>query len=129
MTWRCIMSRCRPALAVAVALFLSLNTVVAEDLATMLTYVSKDANALMIVNVKDLLDSPVGQREGWRAKLGQDTLLGSIPLADQAETVVVTSKLLPGSLQNRWELVLISTSKPYVLADLAQAEKSQVQTI
>jgi len=107
----------------------TIQPAVAEDLATMMTYVSKDANALMIVNLKSLLDTPVAQRENWRAKLSQGTLLGSLPLPDLADTVVVSSKLLPGSLQNRWELVLISTSKPYSLHDIAEAEKQPLQKI
>jgi hypothetical protein len=101
----------------------------AEDLATMMTYVPKDANALMIVGLKDLLGSAVGQRENWRAKAAQGALMGILPLPDLTDTVVVSSKLMPGTLQHRWEVVLISTTKPYDFTEIAQAEKAEIQTI
>ena len=36
----------------------------AEDLATMLTFVPKEANALMVVDVKGMMSSPMAAKEG-----------------------------------------------------------------
>src|SRR5262249_31812555 len=82
---------------------------VGEDLATMLTYVPKEANALMAVDIKGLMASPMAGKEGWRKKVSEDTAVNLLPFPDTAELVVVAEQLQPGSLQGKWELVLIAT--------------------
>ena len=107
----------------------SSTTVFAEDLATMLTYVPKEANALMAVHVKGMMASPMAAKEGWKKRITEETIIGLLPFPETAEYAVVTEQLQPGSLQGKWELVLISTTKPYSFQDIAKAEKSEIESI
>lgn len=100
----------------------------AEDLNTMLSYVPKEANVVMAINLKKMMDSPVAVKEGWKKK-AEETLLGLLPFPDAAETVVVAEQLLPGTLQNKWELVLISTDRAFSFLDIARAEKAEIESI
>ncbi|MFT3879911.1 MAG: hypothetical protein QM703_09655 [Gemmatales bacterium] len=101
----------------------------AEDLPTMLTFVPKDANAIMAVNIKGVLAAPMAEKEGWKKKVTEETMIGVLPFPETAEHAVVAQLLMPGTLQGKWELVLISTNKPYSFADIAKAEKAEVETI
>lgn len=108
--------------------FFSVNAL-AEDLATMLTFVPKDANALMALNIKAVLSAPMAEKEGWKKKITEESMIGVLPFPETAEHAVVAELMMPGTLQGKWELVLISTSKPYSFSDIAKAEKAEVETI
>lgn len=101
----------------------------AEDLAALLNYVPKDANVVMAVDLKSLMASPVAIKEGWKQKVADETMIGILPFPDTAEYAVVAELLQPSTLQGKWELVLISTSKPYSMQDIAKAEKAEIETI
>lgn len=100
----------------------------AEDLNTMLSYVPKEANVVMAIDMKKMLNTPVAVKVGWKKK-AEETLLGLLPFPDSAENVVVAEQLLPGTLQNKWELVLISTDKQFSFFNIARAEKAEIETI
>lgn len=100
-----------------------------EDLPTMLSYVPKEANALMAINLKGLMASPMASKEGWKKKVAEETMISLLPFPDTAEFVVVAEQLQPGSLQGKWELVLITTNKPFSLPDIAKAEKAEIEAI
>lgn len=114
--------------AILVGSLLSVS-VSAEDLAAMLTFVPKDANALMAVHVKGVMSAPMAEKEGWKKRIAEETMIGVLPFPDTAEYAVVAQQLLPGTLQGKWELVLISTTKPYSFADIAKAEKVDIESI
>lgn len=101
----------------------------AEDLNTLLSFVPKDANVVMAVDLKALMASPVAAKESWKQKVAEETMIGTLPFPETAEYAVVAELLQPGTLQSKWELVLISTNKPFALADVAKAEKADVETI
>lgn len=101
----------------------------AEDLATLLNYVPKEANLIFAADLKGLLASPVADREGWKKRLAEETMVGVLPFPETAEYAVVAEQLQPGTLQGKWELVLISTSKPFSLPDIAKAEKAEIEAI
>ncbi len=101
----------------------------AEDLATLMNYVPKEANLILAVDLKSLLASPVANREGWKNRLIEETMVGVLPFPETAEYAVVAEQMKPGTLQSDWEVVLISTSKPFSLPDIAKAEKAEIEAI
>jgi hypothetical protein len=101
----------------------------AEDLSTMVNYVPREANALLVVDFKNLMASPMAEKEGWKKRVAEGTMVGLLPYPETAEYALVAEQLLPGTLQSKWELVLISTSKPYSLPDIAKSEKAEIESI
>lgn len=101
----------------------------AEDLAAILNYVPKEANALMVIDLKGLMATPMAAKEGWKKRVAEETTIGVLPFPETAEYAVVAEQLQPGSLQGKWELVLISTSKPFSFPDIAKAEKAEIEAI
>lgn len=101
----------------------------AEDLATLINYIPKEANVVLAIDLKSLMTSHMAEKEGWKKKVAEETMVGLLPFPETAEYALVAEQLQPGTLQNKWELVLISTSKPYSLPDIAKAEKAEIEAI
>ncbi|HMO36499.1 MAG TPA: hypothetical protein PKA06_10695, partial [Gemmatales bacterium] len=101
----------------------------AEDLATLRQYIPREANLVFAVDLKGLLGSPVANREGWKNRITEETMVGLLPFPETAEYAVIAEQLQPGTLQSKWELVLISTNKPFALLDIAKVERAEIEAI
>ncbi len=87
------------------------------------------ANALVVVNLKDILASPFAQKEQWDKFLPLDILGGSVPLPKNAETSVLAAHLEPGTLKSQRDLALIQGGPFPAFKDLVKIENGSEETI
>ena len=96
----------------------------------LLKRVPERSNALMLVNVDGLFDSPMGRREGWREK-AQANHRGGLGLSADVSKTAVAVGLNFHSMQERWKVGLVQLRRdvPLKLDDLAAREGGYVETI
>lgn len=95
----------------------------------LLKRIPDQTNALMLVDVDGLLDSPFGKAEQWREKLADrpTTLLG---VSTDAARVVVATSINPRTLEERWKLGMVETTQaPPSPSVLAKREGGYVEEI
>jgi hypothetical protein len=78
----------------------------ADVAAELLPLVPEDANALVIIRVQKLLDSPRAQREKWREKQDADFLAGSVSIGTWFDTVVRGAKVTAAEPGGVWSVGL-----------------------
>ncbi len=87
------------------------------------------ANALIAVNLKDVLASPFAQKEQWDKFLPVDILGGSVPLPKNADISILASNLEPGTLHSRRDIALIQGGPFPPFNELAKIEKGIEETL
>ncbi|MFT3881227.1 MAG: hypothetical protein QM703_16380 [Gemmatales bacterium] len=87
------------------------------------------ANALIAVNLKDVLASPFAQKEQWDKFLPIDILGGSVPLPKNADVSILASNLEPGTLKSRRDIALIQGGPFPPFNELAKIEKGIEETL
>src|SRR5437868_3253712 len=80
------------------------------------------ANALLLVDVDGLLDSPLGRREKWREQAA-DRPTGVLGASADASKFAVAAGVDLGSLEERWKIGMLETrTSPPRLSVLASRE-------
>jgi hypothetical protein len=97
----------------------------------LLKRIPDQANALMLVDVDGLLDSPYGKREQWRDKL-TDRPTSLLGVSTDASRLVVATSIDPRTLDERWKLGMLQTKldppKPSVLANREGGYVEEIET-
>ena len=96
----------------------------------LLKRIPEQSNALMLVNVDGLFDSPMGRRENWRQKALANHR-GGLGLAADVSKAAVAVGMDFHSMQERWKVGLVQLRRdvPVKLDDLAAREGGYVETI
>ena len=96
----------------------------------LLKRIPEQANALMLVNVDGLFDSPMGRREDWRRE-ALENQRGRFGLAPEFSKIAVAVGLDFSSMQERWKLGMVQLRHdvPIKLEDQAAREGGYVETI
>lgn len=88
-------SACR-LLTLLLVSWVTCGPLVAQDRATeLLRFVPDDANAIAIVRLQELVDSPVGRDEDWQTSRTANYLEGSVTLPPWVTTLVRASHVRP----------------------------------
>lgn len=96
----------------------------------LLKRIPERSNALMLVNVDGLFDSPMGRREGWRQKALANGG-GGLGFGGDVSRAAVAVGMDFHSMQERWKVGLVQLRRdmPVKLDDLAAREGGYVETI
>jgi hypothetical protein len=96
----------------------------------LLKRIPAQANALMLVNLDGLFDSPMGRREQWREKAVQD-FQNRFGLAAEFSKIAVAVGLDFNSMQERWKIGMVQLRHdvPIKLENRAAHEGGYVETI
>ena len=96
----------------------------------LLKRIPEQSNALMLVNVDGLFDSPMGRRENWRQKALANRG-GGLGLAADVSKAAVAVGMDFHSMQERWKVGLVQLRRdvPVKLDDLAAREGGYVETV
>lgn len=122
-------SACR-LLTLLLVSWVTCGPLVAQDRATeLLRFVPDDANAIAIVRLQELVDSPVGRDEDWQTSRTANYLEGSVTLPPWVTTLVRASHVRPGVPGGEWSVGLLTLPRTFELEGLASREASSVQTI
>jgi hypothetical protein len=101
----------------------------AAEMRELLPLLPKDANALVVLQIRELTNSPRGQKEGWAAQHETEFLVGAANIPPWVELFVRASREHPGAGGPAWTTVLIPLPEGYNMEDLARREGTEVQQI
>src|SRR5690348_7175469 len=91
--------------ALTCAVIASVNSIAAADIAALLPRVPAEAHALVAINVRSVLDSPVGKAQGCGTKQGARPLF----LPQHAASVVFAANFNFAQAETDWEVGLVET--------------------
>ncbi|QDU38930.1 hypothetical protein Mal4_32620 [Maioricimonas rarisocia] len=100
-----------------------------DELNELMEYLPDDANALIVVRVKDILESPRAMQEDWAKTQQQQFLAGAEVIPPWTELLVRASHLHAGDTGGGWSVALLAASKEINIQDVAAHEHATVQTI
>ncbi|MFG0335434.1 MAG: hypothetical protein ACF8TS_18910 [Maioricimonas sp. JB049] len=99
------------------------------ELNELMEYVPDDANALVVVRVKDILESPRATQEDWATAQQQQFLAGAEVIPPWTELLVRASHFHAGDAGGGWSVALLAASKEVDIRNVATHEHTTVQTI
>src|SRR5262245_62957478 len=102
----------------------------APPAADMLKRLPENTNAIVIVQVSEILKTPRAIREGWGKNNQQvEFLAGALPIYPTIDRVVVGSQFDPHNPGHSWYAAIIATNKPVSMEKLAERHQSTVEEL
>jgi hypothetical protein len=99
----------------------------AQTPAKLLRWVPADANAVIVIDVKALLHSPLAQRENWRKQAGDRFANQEISIPPESLRAVMATQLdLGGTLHPIWELGILELEHTPSFALIARRDGGQL---
>ena len=114
------------AVIVSVLVASGLSAQAADDISTLIRYVPKSANALIILRVRDLLNTPRAKRERWAEKAEEKFLAGAAAVPPWVDNLVRASHFHPGSSLSSWSVAVVASSRPIDMSLVARRERVDV---
>jgi hypothetical protein len=102
-----------------------------EDVAILLKRVPEWANALTVVRLKALLESPRGVREGWAAKYELGYLDGAVRIPPSVKTMVLATQFQvhDSVAATTVGVALLNKNRSLALRNLASREGGEIETV
>jgi len=102
-----------------------------DDVRILLRRVPESSDALLIVRLKALLDSPRGQQENWSAKYQLGFLHGAVRIPPSVRSLVIASEIHPGpsTTSTTFGVALLNSRKRISMSALAVKEGGQLTTV
>src|SRR5262245_1165966 len=100
-----------------------------QDVSALLRYVPSDANTLSVLRVKELIQSPRGQKEGWAQKHESEFMQGAVTIPPWVEVMVRASYVRPGTQGGEWTVVVLPLPAGADISLVAKREGSEVQDL
>jgi hypothetical protein len=100
-----------------------------DDVRILLRRVPESADALLIVRLRTLLDSPRGQQENWAAKYQLGFLHGAVRIPPSVRSLVIASEIHPTSTSTTFGVALLNSRKRISMPALAAKEGGQLTTV
>jgi len=101
----------------------------AQDVAQLLKYLPDDANAIVVLRVRELLESPRAQREGWADEAEAKFLAGSMTVPPWIDRFVRGTYIRPGTRDEPRSVAVLASSRPIRMGLVAQREEALLETI
>lgn len=92
----------------------------ADEFAALARYLPDDANAVIVVNAESLYASPLGQKEGWKAKYVDAFEAAPLVLPPSAVRCVLAAEFDLDTLRPAWEAAAMHLSTHPTVADIAK---------
>jgi hypothetical protein len=105
-----------------------LSTAQADD-AKLLSLIPPGANAIAIIDVDKIINSPMGTKEHWKDKLKDAYAAKPLVVPPSASRIVLASLINPSTMQPAWEVSLIELKSAPSMKKIAGAEGGFVDTI
>ena len=93
------------------------------DAAALAKRLPAGANVIAYIDVESVLNSKMGVKEGWRAKLKDAYASGPLVVPPSAQHVMMASWLEPNGMQPMWEVSLIELKTTPSLERIAKDQK------
>lgn len=112
-----------------ITLALSLFTTQAAPQENILARLPDWTNALVAVDLKNILASPIAQREAWDRLSPSEFLGSSMPFPRNANLSILAAHLEPGTLRSQRTLSIVQGGPFPNQADLAKFEQGSIETV
>lgn len=91
--------------------------------------IPSDSNAIVIVKIQDLLNSPRGKKENWAKKHQTEFLAGAVHVPPSIEYVVRGFEFHPEDSRVTKSYGIAASKQPLVMTKVAEHEKGRIETI
>lgn len=88
-----------------------------------------DTNAMIAVNVREVLNTPLAQEKGWKEKWADSFEYGTLTVPPQTIRLLGAAKLKRDLETSDWQISLMETDGTISLSDIAQAEAGYTDKI
>ncbi len=102
---------------------------VQAQFAGLLARVPPRANAIVVLNMEKILDSPLAQKENWRLQREKIYAAGLTMLPPDANQFVMAAQMDLEFMQPAWEVALLSLDEEVSAVDIAAAKHGQIDRI
>ncbi|MBP7936998.1 MAG: hypothetical protein KA354_20335 [Phycisphaerae bacterium] len=109
-----------PFLGLVVAL--SMSNPALADFKGLLGRVPNDANALVLIDVAGMINSPLGVREGWKAKVASAYERKPLAIPPDTSRMVMAAQIEPGNMGTVWAVSVMDVAKPLSLDSIVSDE-------
>jgi hypothetical protein len=116
-------------LGVTLAAFVLLASPASADFRSLVARVPSDANALVLIDVEGVLNSPLGVREGWKAKMAKTYAEKPLIIPPDASRVVMAALIDTNHVESIWEVSLMDVTRPPSLDLMARAEGGYIDQL
>jgi hypothetical protein len=117
-------------LAAAALLAIVLQARADQTFETLSRRLPADTNAIVLMDVQQVLVTPLAQQQGWGAKLEAAYADRPVFLPPEAKKLVLGAALQPNAdFIGRWELALMELSAPGAVRSIAKSESGYVDDI
>ncbi|WP_460166968.1 hypothetical protein [Thermostilla marina] len=101
----------------------------AQEFRTLAGMLPDHANAIVLLNVEKMLNSPYGQEQGWAESLDEAFRDGLARVPSSAEKVVLGGELDLEFVQPVWNAMLVKTKHPIDYTRLAKEQNAEFDKI
>lgn len=123
------MSKAGFVLGIAVLYFFLAALPSNADFGDLLNYVPADANAVMVLNLEKMIDSPLGKEKKWKEKMSQESAERPLDLPPAAGRVVLASRIDLEYMKPLWEMAILEMKESPSMKDIANKEGGSVEEI
>lgn len=109
-------------LGITMAAFVLLAGPASADFKSLLRRIPNDANALVLIDVEKMLNSPLGVREGWKAKMANAYAQKPMTVPPDASRVVMAALIDASDMEHIWQVSVMDLTKTPSLDLMARAE-------
>jgi hypothetical protein len=95
----------------------------------LLRWIPADANAVLVVDVRGLQESALGQQAGWARRHEMDFLGGAARIPSTATFVVMAAELNLETLARSWEVGVVQLERDLQMPELARREGATISSI
>jgi hypothetical protein len=126
----CAMSTRSSLFIVTVVLSLAVPCRAAETFDSLARRVPGEANALVLIDVEQVLAAPMAQSQGWARKLEAAYVERPVLLPPEAKKLVLSAALVPSDdFLGAWELAVMELAEPIGVRAIARSEGGYVDLI
>jgi hypothetical protein len=100
-----------------------------DDAADLLKFVPDDANALGLIRVAEILQSPRARAEGWAGEQEEQFLAGAALIPPWVRAVAIGAHVHPGPESHGWTVALMKLPRQVQMTLVAEHERSRVEQL
>lgn len=100
-----------------------------DEVSPLLKYLPDDTNAVAVLKVKELIESPRGKQEGWAAKAEAEFLAGAAAVPPWVKVLLRGIHAKPGARDESHSVAVASSSQLIHMAMVASREHATVEQL
>lgn len=99
------------------------------DFKSLLGRIPGEANALVVIDLERILQTPLAEQEGWRQKLTSAFADGPLVVPPGTQRLVLAALIDPADMDSVWEVSVMELAKAPEMQAIAKAERGFVDKL